>query len=116
MQLDLAPSRLSPKPTTHHAVRSELAADPDALLAVFLGPAPPAEPTDPGLADGALAPPPLPPRTPAAAARVINRAGQRELQALFQQVYATPTFSNNNNWLKARLLGREFFFWPIRVA
>jgi hypothetical protein len=89
-------------PTTH-AVQPDLAADPAALLAVFLGPpqAPVAAVNDSGPAGS---PPLPPPHTPQAAARVIHRSGQRHLQAMFGEVYATPTFSNNNAWLRRKLL------------
>eukprot|EP00191_Tetraselmis_sp_GSL018_P007885 CAMPEP_0177599944 /NCGR_PEP_ID=MMETSP0419_2-20121207/13310_1 /TAXON_ID=582737 /ORGANISM="Tetraselmis sp., Strain GSL018" /LENGTH=284 /DNA_ID=CAMNT_0019092805 /DNA_START=527 /DNA_END=1381 /DNA_ORIENTATION=+ len=30
--------------------------------------------------------------------------GQRELQAKFQDVFQTPTYSNNNNWLRRKLM------------
>ncbi|CAL8461745.1 g1276 [Coccomyxa elongata] len=36
--------------------------------------------------------------------REINRLGQRDLQAKFRAVYGTQTFSNNNNWLRRKLL------------
>ncbi|KAK9822715.1 hypothetical protein WJX81_007834 [Elliptochloris bilobata] len=36
-------------------------------------------------------------------AKDIARWGQKELQAKFKVVYGTPTFSNNNNWLRRKL-------------
>ncbi len=94
---------------THHSVRRELVADPGALLTVFLGP------EQAGLA--------VPQPTAAAAARVVNRAGQRELQRFFKEVYTTPTFSNNNGWLRRKLydgaeagrrVGRKKVAWGVR--
>jgi hypothetical protein len=79
--------------TTVHTVRPELASDSTALLAVFLGPT-------------AAAP------SPKDAARVVNRVGQRDLQTLFQAVYTTPTFSNNNAWLRRKLLEGTTTHYP----
>jgi len=36
--------------------------------------------------------------------KIVNRMGQRELQAKFREVFETPTFSNNNNWLRRKLM------------
>ncbi|BDA44385.1 hypothetical protein COCOBI_05-5690 [Coccomyxa sp. Obi] len=37
-------------------------------------------------------------------AKEIARMGQKELQAKFKMVYGAPTFSNNNNWLRRKLM------------
>eukprot|EP00873_Tetraselmis_striata_P024370 jgi/Tetstr1/444634/TSEL_032482.t1 len=36
--------------------------------------------------------------------KFITKMGQRELQAKFRDVFQTPTFSNNNNWLRRKLM------------
>lgn len=79
-------------PRSTHILRPDLASDQVALLAVFVGPE---------LARGTGDTPPAVPRD---AARVITRSGQRTLQQLFRTVYTTPTFSNNNAWLRRKLL------------
>ncbi|KAK9834029.1 hypothetical protein WJX81_004707 [Elliptochloris bilobata] len=65
-------------PRSHHALREAL---PTAEIIAHFGSAEPKE-----------------------IAKEVSKLGQRDLQARFRVVYGTQTFSNNNTWLRRKLL------------